>query len=451
MRNSLREIVRCFLEANAIPDGQLMTRRRSRAILFTLIACHAILVLVAGLLPTVVKVPDEFDDLPVAVLAVCQMSLLALWIGFGGGPVVVRLLIGLLTGAALMVLFLTAEEGRFTLPTLPLSQIAALTAGMILGPMVSVGIPAWIARGRGVKIVWQEHPPAKPSGNFQFSLRWVLIGSVLLSVLLGACRWLAPTGGRESTPYVLTLFVMVAGIMLASVALVAVWASLRDGPLLVRLGVASAAALLAGFLAGYAIAGPQAWPLWFILAGVALIESMILNASLLSLRAAGYRAANEDRSVAISPATVTIPTAQTDPCLESTTPDSASRFASNKFWSCSVLSPPTLRATSGADRAQSTVPTRPPVAPFRPTSANRHSSVSNAARRAINWTCGQRLANFRYMKLPATCANGSPSKSRKSAAGEQDELQVPRRSSREYGLLFSGSSDDGQSPQRIGA
>ena len=128
-------------------------------------------------------------------------------------------------------------------------------------------------------------------------------------------------------------------------------------------------------------------------------------------------------------------------CPELAARDFAIRFTSNESCSCSVLSPPTRRATSGADRAQSTVPTRPAVAHFRPTSANRHLSVSNAPPRAISSTSAWRLASCRCTKLPATCVNGSPSKSRKSAAGRRGDLpsRVNRAASTGSACMFPQS------------
>ena len=64
-----------------------MESRVNPTITSTLIGVHAALALAAGLLPILLPVSDSAGDIPAAVLALSQMSLLSLWIGFGNSHV----------------------------------------------------------------------------------------------------------------------------------------------------------------------------------------------------------------------------------------------------------------------------------------------------------------------------------------------------------------------------
>ena len=113
------------------------------------IGLHVMLAVAAGLLPVLLPVSDYLDDVPAAIIALSQMSLLSLWIGFGHGNLLLRLGVVFVAGICLTSTILCADAGGWP----SFKGIDWFVVGIItFSPVPCVAIPAWITRIRWAEV-----------------------------------------------------------------------------------------------------------------------------------------------------------------------------------------------------------------------------------------------------------------------------------------------------------
>lgn len=211
-----------------------------------------------------------------------------------------------------------------TLFALPLIDRFSLTSELL-----PVGVPALVAlclvlRWRGFRLNVVEpipdhdhgrsrNPSSVSSGSLQFGVRHVLIWTTSLAVVLGALRGLDLLSWDVLLPFlrgpIITL--LTAGLLVASVFVVAMWSALGAGPAWLRWPAMFFAVALAGWVCallsffdhGGTLAmlrsDPTAWNYFWkydgwMVAWMALAGGL-LCASVLILRVTGYRLAQRPR------------------------------------------------------------------------------------------------------------------------------------------------------------
>lgn len=263
-----------------------MKIRVNLAVTSTLIGVHAALALAAGLFPVFLSVSDSVDDIPAAILALSQMSLLSLWIGFGNTHLLLRLGAVAGVGICLAALILCAEAGGWPM----FSGIGWFVLGIVFAPVPCVAIPSVIVRKRWAQVIRATEVAWRVGSNpLQFSLARVLQWTVILSVLLAFSRFLAGFSGVFGQLASMTVFVALLGFICGSVSLASLWASFSEGQPMFRVVAITSLAASLGLIAGYALTGKESTIAWFFLSGISTVTALIVVVSLLLLRVAGYR------------------------------------------------------------------------------------------------------------------------------------------------------------------
>ena len=267
-----------------------MENRTNRLLISTVIGVHAILAVAAGLFPVLLPVSDSVDDVPAGIIALTQMSLLSLWTGFGHTNLLLRL--GVVTGAGicLTAIILCADAGGWP----SFTGIGWFVLGVTFAPVPCVAIPSWIVRRRCAE-VHRKMDNALPvmSNRLQFSIAHLLQWTVILSVLLALCRFLA--GISDEFGPSMIVFAMLLGFICGSVSLASLWASLAEGQPLVRVVIVTALAAALGSIAGYVLSGKENMIAWLFLSGISTVIAAVINVSLLFIRVAGFRVVSRAR------------------------------------------------------------------------------------------------------------------------------------------------------------
>jgi hypothetical protein len=250
-----------------------------------LIGAHAAIALAAGLFPVFLSVSDSVDETPAAILALSQMSLLSLWIGFGNTHLLLK--VGAVAGAGICLasLILCAEAGGWPM----FSGIGWFVLGIVFAPVPCVAIPSVIVRRRWAQVIRSKEPLCVGSNSFQFSLAHILQWTAILSVLLAFSRFLAGFGGGFGQLATMAVFVVLLGFICGSVSLASLWASFSEGRPMYRVAAVTTLTASLGLIAGYALTGKESMIAWFFFSGISTVMALIVIVSLLLLRVAGYR------------------------------------------------------------------------------------------------------------------------------------------------------------------
>ena len=259
--------------------------RVNLTVISTLIGGHAALALAAGLFPIFLPVSDSVDDIPAAILALSQMSLLSLWIGFGNSHWLLR--VGTVAGAGicLATLVLCADEGGWPMS----SGIEWFVLCIVLAPVPCVAIPSVFVRTRWAQVIRSNGPLCAGNGSFRFSLAHILQWTAILSVLLAFSRFLAGLSAVFGQLALMATLVVLFGFICGSVSLASLWASFSCGRPTYRVVAVTTLAASLGFIAGYALNGRETVIAWFFFSGIFTVMALIVIVSLLFLRVAGYR------------------------------------------------------------------------------------------------------------------------------------------------------------------
>lgn len=227
------------------------------------------------------------------VLALGQLSLLALWAGLGKTPLPWRLL-GLVVAAAFWaVLWAQWEDLLHHAQVTTISRLTTKYMVAFLFAAALVSAPVIVLRLAGGQIVRTDEvrsptPPGAGLSRWQFSLGRVLSWITATALLLGFLRWtlrydlvrkeLAPLRGTRELP-VLCFWVVVCAILL----LIGLWAVLARRRTVLRGAIGFSLITLA------ACRDYRTWtggPYWF---APFLWATLFAAASFLVLRVAGYR------------------------------------------------------------------------------------------------------------------------------------------------------------------
>jgi len=267
-----------------------MENRTNRLLISTVIGVHAILAVAAGLFPVLLTVDDSVDEIPAFIIALSQMSLLSLWIGFGHANLPLRIGVVIGAGICLTTIILCAEAGDWP----SFKGIGWFVLGVTFAPIPFVAIPSWIVRRRWAE-VHRRMDNALPvmSNRLQFSLAHLLQWTVILSVLLALCRFLA--GISDDFGPSMIVFAMLLGFICGSVSIASLWASLAEGQPLVRVVIVTTLAAALGLIAGYAFTGRENMMAWLFLSWISTVIAAVINFSLLLIRVAGFRVVSRAR------------------------------------------------------------------------------------------------------------------------------------------------------------
>ncbi len=206
-------------------------------------------------------------------LIICQASLLGIWAALGRTVFLMRLgvtLVGI-CGLSVTLCFGIGEME---------SEWFVLVASVTFFVMTVLGIPQWF-RVRAMHI---DDSRKTTVSEIQFSIRHLLIVTLLVACLLGIGRYLGPT--------IPSLDVFAFGAALATcfatTATLAVWAMLGISQLPLRVSVAFAATILTAGTAYFAMEASHIDPgtIWF---AIVILYGAMLLASLWVVRLAGYR------------------------------------------------------------------------------------------------------------------------------------------------------------------
>jgi hypothetical protein len=201
----------------------------------------------------------------------CQTSLLGIWGGLGTSSWWSRLL-GLVVGTGYLGLLLDfCVGGPYRDNGIILSLAIVLVAGVLL-----------IARCFRVRICLT--PVAKAAvPPIQFSIRQLLILTFAVACLVTLGKWLGP----DLVPDTPSFVVESIGLLLAAVALISVWPVLGTRRPILPSVIAIAAAAGLGFC--FARLFPPVVDLVAFWMTITSVEALYLVASLLAVRASGYR------------------------------------------------------------------------------------------------------------------------------------------------------------------
>jgi hypothetical protein len=216
-------------------------------------------------------------------LSMSQVSLAAVWTGFGGRSVHWRVM-----GLMLIAVLWSRYMAWIVAPS-RLDDYACLYGSLLLAQTIAVLVPLTVARLGGVRLArpgpLESAKDASPSpSRLQFSLREMLSWTTVFAVVLGALRY---TVDHHLFPSYLGDWRQLAVLSLANAipALVALWAALGVGRPALRavvLTLATAAAIGAsGTLAE--VVSLRAY------AALCVLQVACVLGSLLVFRVAGYR------------------------------------------------------------------------------------------------------------------------------------------------------------------
>jgi hypothetical protein len=245
-----------------------------------LAGCHVLVAMLAAFAPRYLPLPDTFDEIPMAIVALSQIGLLSLWFTFGKAPMLSKVVVASIVAPVLAVLLDTAEnQGRFAL-----SLDLLIFIQLILAPIPFIIGICWVAKRWGhIQLLDQK---AEDSGDgLNFSIFHLIVWTVVVSAGSAASRVLA---GSHLIPSVL-LLVCIWTFAVCSLALASLWSALGAKPPHLRCLVVTSTAFGGGLLLGYAAVGDGNW---LVVVGVAVISwgiSLIAIVSLLVIRSCGYR------------------------------------------------------------------------------------------------------------------------------------------------------------------
>ena len=234
-----------------------------------LVSAHVVIGLGAALVAHPVREDANLRGLLLFGVVFSQTSLLGIWGGLGTNPWWTRL-IGVLVGVSYLASLL--EFGAFE----PGHVLSVLT----VAATAFVTIPLLIARVFGIALC-RGSPPAASVGQFQFSIRQLLI----LTLVVACLSAMAPRA-QPYRPHSRLLFILVlSATIFSGVGVLPVWLILAARqPFLYSVGYVAA-----GFVAGYGF-GRTAWVnqggLWSVTGGT---EATALVVSLFVIRSCGYR------------------------------------------------------------------------------------------------------------------------------------------------------------------
>ena len=200
-----------------------------------------------------------------------QIGLLGIWGGLGTHGPSIRLV-----GVAIGLVYLTAQY-CFSVNNwefLSLLFVFLLTVTVTGVMLVTRRFVAKLERPATAATT----PPAE---GLQFSIRQIMLFTIVVGCLLGIVRWLQPPVRHLDQP---TLFATVL-LCCVSIAVIAAWAMLGQAHLIRRVCAVSLFALLLGCVSYRTIRDGELWA-WI---ATMMVEATVLQASLLVVRQCGFR------------------------------------------------------------------------------------------------------------------------------------------------------------------
>lgn len=230
---------------------------------------------------------EQIPAVVAVALVLAQACLLGLWAGFGGASGPIRLA-GLGVGVVASTVALavaTRGDGREFL-------LLPLFCAALIAPVAAV------LRLRGVEPRLDPGPSAAAGREgLRFSIRGLMIFTALVAVPIGGARSLrASLGSRGPSLFLIAVW----SVCFVVVALAAAWAALgrERPPARVAAVLLVATALGALFAYGIGEDGLESFACFLI---CSVLQSVIVLATLLVLRRAGYRLAGRDPAGAAGP------------------------------------------------------------------------------------------------------------------------------------------------------
>jgi hypothetical protein len=224
-------------------------------------------------------------------LTLSQPSLLAIWVAMGRKGSLWRYSALL----AVIVGWSVAWEAKVG-PHLSVKGIFLVQIGiLLLSEAVFTFGAVSLARLAGACVSATNSPAAVDPAGFQFTLRQLLVLTTVLAIAMGLIRWLVPVEALRGALRYLHLLVGISGAA-AAIALAALWAALGIGWPALRL--LTLLLMVVGATTGFACLNSQieideSLP-WF---GP---QALLVYASLLVVRAAGYRLTWQRRRRAVA-------------------------------------------------------------------------------------------------------------------------------------------------------
>jgi len=261
---------------------------RGSRLLITLLIVAAVLVdvVVLSVVASIRGVPPQWPHPGVILLfslSMSQVSLAALWTGFGGRSLYWRV------GGLMLCAVLWSRYTAWIIAPERIDDYASLYGSLLLAQTIAILVPLSVARLRGLKLVRKGdvdcvEDTTGDRSRLQFSLREMLSWTTTFAVVLGALRC---TVDYQLLPSYLGDWrdLTVLSLDNALLALAALWAVLGSGRPALRaliLVLATAAAITTGGALAHV---DVLWPF----AVLCLIEVLWLLASLCVFRVAGYR------------------------------------------------------------------------------------------------------------------------------------------------------------------
>lgn len=261
---------------------------RGSRLLITLLVVATVLVdvVAVSVVASMRGVPPAWPHPGVIVLfalSMSQVSLAALWTGFGG-----RSLYWRVGGLMLSAVFWSRYTAWIVAPE-RIDDYASLYGSLLLAQTIAILVPLSMARLRGLKLVREGDVDCvdETTGDrtrMQFSLREMLSWTTTFAVVLGALRC---TVDYQLLPSYLGDWrdLTVLSLGNALVALAALWAVLGTGKPALR-AVMLVLATAAAITSGQALAHVDAVQPF---AALCLLQVLCLTGSLCVLRVAGYQ------------------------------------------------------------------------------------------------------------------------------------------------------------------
>lgn len=218
-------------------------------------------------------------------LLMSQAALLATWIALGKSQHRVRKTMGLLFAIGLLS---GGRHGLFS----SLAELAVISIGAT-ALLAALALPWVRLQRRDFELVdFGDAPPSGVAERLRFSLRHVFACTTAVAVLLAAGQWgrlLVNADGGEARSVSPPFAVAVAAFLLQFVVvmLLAGWAALRPGDFRLRLAALLFSVAVLGLYVPYCFGSDERQCEKY--AGASLAYATILFASLLVVRACGYR------------------------------------------------------------------------------------------------------------------------------------------------------------------
>jgi len=223
-------------------------------------------------------------------LAMSQVSLVAIWAGFGGRSLPWRVM-----GLVLTVVLWGRLVAWTVLPEM--TWYATVWVFLLLAQAVAILTPLAIARFRGLRLARASTGDAIEQAigdrpRLQFSLGYLLSWITVLAAVLGIVQYTVEYGFLHAN-WRLWQQVAVVGLDNALLALAALWTALGTQRPVLR-AIALALATAAAIAAGNTFADVEGlWPY----AALCIAQVLLLLASLYVFRAAGHRVVRRARRI----------------------------------------------------------------------------------------------------------------------------------------------------------